>query len=168
MFAENHFLNKIGNFMKNFVIGLTLVSILNVTVSLASSDKEGVKFPGAISDLVPELDKDKLIVNQEGGLAFVAWKYGQNAPISINGQEVCKFLGFKSYVDSTIKEVKALSLKVVIPEHTTNCVGAKYCWGWQNAQQDGDYPEYAKYTKNRYGWIAPFMIFDTITCADKI
>lgn len=154
------------------LIGISLILSLNFSHTFAAKgviSKKVYNFPGSISELVPELGTNKLVVNEGGvSLNFVAWKYGDNKPVSSKGQVVCEFLGFKTYVDSTVKESKATSLKVIIPKHTNSCFGSKYCWGWENAQQDGDYPEFSEYKKNRYGWIAPFMIFESITCADKI
>lgn len=152
--------------------GMSLILALNFSLVFAAkpaTKKQVYTFPGSLSELVPELEINKLVVNEDGvALSFVAWKYGDNKPVSSKGQVVCEFLGFKTYVDSTVKESKVTSLKVVVPKHTNSCFGSKYCWGWENAQQDGDYPEYSEYKKNRYGWIAPFMIFESITCADKI
>lgn len=127
-----------------------------------------VTFPGATSDLVPELDTLKLKVNVAGGLSFVAWTYDGQKPVAANGKKVCEFLGYSKYVDSLVREVKEPSLKVIIPVHTDNCVGQKYCWGWQNAQQDRAYPANAEYERNRYGWVTPFMVFESISCDDKI
>jgi hypothetical protein len=152
--------------MKISSILLATVFVFGQTMLMASSaTAETVTFPGGVSSTVPELNKSKFVIDYEGGLSFLAWNYDSRRSVAAAGQEVCEFLGFKSYVDSTIKESTSNSMKVVIPKFFPNQPKEdKYSWGWENALQNNDVPSPNQFKHTRYGYFVPFMIFDSLTC----